>query len=136
MIQQLSITDLVAGVIGVLKRNTAYEVFDHYPKDQALPFINVEMIGIEPVPSKTMWKDKIQIYIHGWADGRDSSQPIFDMADAIREAMTVAVPLPSGYDLLMQKPEGLQRILPQADGSNHLIIGYSITVTYGFKMKI
>lgn len=136
MLQQLSITDLMAGVLGVLRHNTKYDVYDTYPTDTHLPFIHAEMVGMEPVPSKTMWKDQIQIYIHGWADGLESSQPIFDMADAIREAMTYAVPLPDGFTLLGQQPQGLQRIVRQEDDSNHLIIGYSLTITYGFKYKI
>lgn len=137
MIEQLALSDLLLGVLSVLKQSiTDVPILDYVPKNQAIPFVNVEVVGVEPVPSKTLWKDKYIIYIHGWADGTESSVPIFEIADKIREAMTVAVKLPEGYDLLMQRPEGVQRILQDEDNVRHVVIGYSLTVTYGFKIKI
>lgn len=137
MIEQLALSDLLLGVLSVLKQSiTDVPILDYVPKNQAIPFVNVEVVGVEPVPSKTLWKDKYIIYIHGWADGSESSVPIFEIADKIREAMTVAVKLPKGYDLLMQRPEGVQRILQDEDNVRHVVIGYSLTVTYGFKIKI
>ncbi|MGM0239868.1 tail completion protein gp17 [Enterococcus sp. AZ103] len=137
MLEQLSLSDLLVGVIDVLKKNIKdIQILDHVPKNQKLPFVSVELIGVEPIPSKTMWKDKYQIYIHGWADGSKGSLPIFDLADKIREAMTVEVQLPDGFELLIQKPEGAQRILEDESKTRHAVLGYSLTVTYGFKFKI
>lgn len=137
MIQQLSFVDVLAGVIDLLEKNiNDIPVFDHFEKNQNRPFIHAEIVGLDPVPSKTMWKDKFQIYIHGWADGKQSSQPIFDVVDKIRSAMTEEIQLPEGYDLLLQKPEGTQRILDDEDKTKHAVMGYSLTITYGFKYKI
>lgn len=137
MFEVISFTDVLAAVLNVLRANVKnVPVFDHYPKNQELPFIHAEIVGVEEIPSKTMKKDRFQIYIHGWADGSRSSQPIFDVADKIREAMTVPVSLPDGYDLLMQTPAGTQQILQDEDGSRHAIVGYQLTITSGFKMKI
>ncbi|MEI5991442.1 hypothetical protein A5881_002977 [Enterococcus termitis] len=137
MIEQLALSDLLSGVLGVLRQTIKdVPILDYVPKDQDIPFVNVEVVGVEPVPSKTMWKDKYIIYIHGWADGSESSVPIFDIADKIREAMTVEVALPEGYDLLLQRPEGVQRILQDEADVRHVVVGYALTVTYGFKMKI
>lgn len=137
MIEQLALSDLLMGVLGVLRQSIDdMPILDYVPKNQAIPFVNVEVVGVEPVPSKTMWKDKYVVYIHGWADGSDGSVPIFELADKIREAMTIGIKLPEGYDLLLQKPEGIQRILEDDDNVRHVVIGYAITITYGFKMKI
>lgn len=137
MFEVISFTDVLAGVLNVLRQNISdVPVFDHYPKDQDLPFIHAEIISVEEVPSKTMKKDRFYIYIHGWADGSKSSQPIFDVADKIRSAMTVPVQLPEGYDLLMQTPSGVQQILENEDESRHAIVGYALTITSGYKMKI
>ncbi|WP_430597307.1 DUF5072 family protein [Enterococcus sp. AZ177] len=137
MIEQLALSDLLSGVLDLLRQTIKdLPILDYVPKNQGIPFVNVEVVGVEPVPSKTMWKDKYIIYIHGWADGSESSVPVFDLADKIREAMTVSVKLPEGYDLLLQRPEGVQRILQEEDDVRHVVIGYALTVTYGFKMKI
>lgn len=137
MIEQLALSDLLSGVLTVLRRSMKeLPILDYVPKNQDIPFVNVEVVGVEPVPSKTMWKDKYVVYIHGWADGSEGSLKTFDLADKIREAMTNAIHLPDGYELLFQKPEGIQRIIEDADDVRHVVLGYAITVTYGFKMKI
>jgi hypothetical protein len=138
MIEQLSLSDIILGVITTLRKNIDPEIpiLDYIPENQKLPFISVEMVGVESIPSKTMWKDRYQIYIHGWADGSQGSVPIFDLSDKIREAMTTKVNLPNQVDLLLQQPTGTQRILQDEEHVRHAVLGYALTVTYGFKMKI
>ena len=137
MYEQISFTDVLKGVLELLRSKVGdIPVLDIVPKNQTLPFINVDFLGVEEIPSKTMKKDKFEIYIHGWAEGEESSQPIYDLIDSIREAMTVAVELPEGYELLIQKPTGIQRILQNEDDSRHAVLGYSLVITSGYKMKI
>ncbi|MGY3766839.1 DUF5072 family protein [Vagococcus vulneris] len=135
MIKKLSFVDVLAGVLDVLRQHTDYDVYDHFPKDTELPFIHVEIVGQTTVPSKTMWKEDYQLFIHGWAEGSESSVPIFDLIQSIEEAMTVEVSLPEGYELLIQRPLGVQQILKDEDDVRHTIIGYSLQILYGYKTK-
>lgn len=136
MIQKLSFVTVLAAVIKKVQDNTGLSCYDNVPVDAPLPFYYAEIVGQVPDPSKTMWKERYQIYIHVWADGSNGSVAVFEAIQKLEEAMTEAIELPEGYELIMQTPTGVQRIIDEADGSKHAIMGYDFTIFYGYKMKI
>lgn len=58
------------------------------------------------------------------------------MIQKLEEALTERIRIPEPFDLLMQTPTGVQRILIEEDGTKHAIMGYDIVICYGFKVKI
>jgi hypothetical protein len=136
MIQKLSFTTVLAAVIKKVQDNTGLRCYDSVPLNAPMPFYHAEMVGQVPDPSKTMWKEKYQIFIHVFVDGTSGSVKIFDAIKKLEEAMTEAIELPADYDLIMQTPTGVQQIFDEPDGSKHAIMGYDFTIFYGYKMKI
>lgn len=136
MIEKLSFTTVLASVIKTVQDGTQLHCYDSVPKDIPYPYYSAEIIGQIPDPSKTMWKERYQIVIHAFADGSNGSVALFGIIDKLAEAMTMAIELPAGYELIMQTPTGVQQIYDEADGSKHAIMGYDFTIFYGFKTKI
>jgi len=136
MMQKLSFTTVLAAAIKKVEEKTGLRCYDKIPTDAPMPFYRAEMVGQIPEPSKTMWKETYQIFFHVFADGRNGSVPVFDAIQKLEEALTEAIELPEGYELIMQTPTGLQRIFDEEDGAKHAIIGYNFTVFYGYKIKI
>lgn len=135
MIQKLSFTTVLAAVINLVEKNTGLRCYDAVPKDIPYPYYHAEMVGQVPEPSKTMWKERYQIFIHVFADGTNGSVAVFNAIQKLEEAMTEAIELPGGYELITQTPQGVQQILNEVDGSKHAILGYDFTIFYGYKIK-
>ncbi|EAC8477289.1 DUF5072 domain-containing protein [Listeria monocytogenes] len=136
MLKKLSFIDLIAAVQKLVKDNAGIDVADAVPRSIKPPYAFIEAIGQEPVKSKTMYKDRYDFVIHCFEQGSESSVPVFEKIKAIQEALTVAIEVPEGYNVLDQSEAGLQRIQDEADGIKHAILSFSIQITSGFKMKI
>jgi hypothetical protein len=137
MLQQLSVVEVVGGVMDVLKKNIPdVPVKDSMPKDSITPMINVSFGGIEPADTKTMFRTKYQILLYGFADGSHGSVAIFNLIQQIQEAMTDEPALPDGCELIGSFPKGVAAIQDQSDGSKMCVLTYELTISYGFKFKI
>lgn len=136
MYEQLNFTQLLAAVIKVIEDGTGLRCYDAVPNDQAYPYYHAEMISHEPVPGKTMLRERYTIYVHAFAEGKNGSVAIFNLINKALEALSVEIELPEDYEVTLQVPSGVQRILDEVDGSKHAVMGYDITVFYGYKMKI
>lgn len=135
MKSKLSFVDVLANCIRLVENKTGKRCYDHIPLNAPLPHYSAEIVGQEPVPSKTMWKESFDVYIHSFAQG-PSSMGIFDAIQEVEEAFTIKLPLPDGYQVLMQQPMGLQApIMNNEDGAKHAVTGYKITILYGYKTK-
>ncbi|WP_419955938.1 DUF5072 family protein [Neobacillus niacini] len=136
MIKKLSFTTVLSAVIKKVQDNTGLRCYDSVPLNAPMPFYHAEMVGQIPDPSKTLLKERYQIFIHVFADGTDGSMKIFDAIQKLEEAMSEVIELAEEYEVIMQTPTGVQQIMDEADGSKHAIIGYDFTIFYGYKMKI
>lgn len=136
MLQKLSFVEVLSSVQKKVEENTRVRCYDSIPKNAVVPYYFVEIVGQAPEPSKTMWKEKYQIFIHAFADGSSGSIPIFDLIQKLEEALTERIRIPEQFDLLMQTPTGVQRIIREEDETKHAVMGYDIVVCYGFKTKI
>ncbi|OLS39139.1 DUF5072 family protein [Bacillus sp. MRMR6] len=136
MIKKLSFTTVLAAVIKKVQDNTGLRCYDSVPSNAPMPFYYAEIVGQVPDPSKTMWKERYQIFIHVFADGQNGSVPIFDAIQKLEEALSEEIELPEEYEVIMQTPTGVQQIMDEADGTKHAIMGYDFTIFYGYKMKI
>ncbi len=136
MMQKLSFTKVIAAVIKLVEKNTEERCYDIIPDGAALPHYHPEIIQQLPINTKTMFKERYQVVIHAWAMCEKSSAPIYSLVEKLEEAMTEAIELPDGYELISQDAKGLQRIVQDEDGSKHAVMNYEFDIAYGFKMKI
>ena len=136
MMKKLSFVTLLAAVIQKVEENTGLRCYDAVPKDTAPPYYQAVFAGQLPEPNKTMLKERYQIHIHAVADGTNGSVAIFDLIQKVDEAMTEHIELPEDYELIMQTPTGAQPPYLDEDGTMRSIIGYDLTIFYGYKMKI
>ena len=67
---KLSFTTVLAAVIQKVEQNTGLRCYDSIPKDAKMPFYHAEMVGSIPEKSKTMQKDRYQVFIHVFADAQ------------------------------------------------------------------
>lgn len=135
MTQKLSFIDVLASVISQIEALTAKRCFDDIPINAPVPHYHAEIVNQEPVPSKTMWKEMYEVFIHCFAPG-GSNVPVYGLIRDLEEAMTIRLSLPEGYQALLQHPMGLQYIATEEDGTKHAVMGYRVTVLYGYKRKI
>jgi hypothetical protein len=83
------------------------------PKDIPYPYYSAEIIGQIPDPSKTMWKNAIKLSFMRLLMVQ-MAQLLYSNIDKLAEAMTMAIELPAGYELIMQTPTGVQQIYDEA----------------------
>lgn len=134
--EQLNFVTVMAAIITLLETETGHRCYDSIPKNAPLPHYWPEFFSQEPLPSKTFLRDRFTLYLHAFAAG-GSSVPIFDLINKAATALAKQqIVLPDGYDVLLQSPFGVQRILEDDDESKHAVMGYRIDITYGMKCKI
>lgn len=136
MIQKLSFTTVLSSIIKKVEENTGLRCYDSIPADAPVPFYYAEIVGQLPDPSKTMLKERYQVFIHVFADGSNGSVPVFDGIQKLEEAMSEEIELPEDYEVVMQVPNGVQRIMDEEDKKKHAVMGYDFVIFYGYKMKI
>ena len=135
MMQKLSFTDLLQGTIGLIEHHTAIPCYDVIPMNEPVPYYHAQIIGQRPIPHKLQWREEYDIAIHCFADS-SSSVHVYELIHKLEEAMNYRIPIPEGYQILMQVPEGLLNDTVDEDGTRHAILGFKITVMYGYKTKI
>lgn len=136
MIQKLSFTTVLSSIIKKVEGKTGLRCYDSIPADAPVPFYFAEIVGQLPDPSKTMLKERYQVFIHVFADGSNGSVPVFNGIQKLEEALSEEIELPEEYEVVMQIPNGLQRIIDEPDGTKHAVMGYDFVIFYGYKMKI
>lgn len=136
MIKKLSFTTVLSAVMKKVEDNTGLRCYDAVPDNTPYPYYQAVFTGQIPEPSKTMLKERYQVHINAFADGSNGSVAIFDLIQKADEAMTEEIDLPEGYELIMQTPTGVIPPYDEADGSKHAIVGYDLTIFYGYKMKV
>lgn len=136
MIQKLSFTTVLSSIIKKVEERTGLRCYDSIPADAPVPFYFAEIVGQLPDPSKTMLKERYQVFIHVFADGSNGSVPVFEGIQKLEESLSEEIELPEEYEIVMQIPNGLQRIIDEPDGIKHAVMGYDFVIFYGYKMKI
>jgi hypothetical protein len=136
VIQKLSFTTVLSSIIKKVEEKTGLRCYDSIPADAPVPFYFAEIVGQLPDPSKTMLKERYQVFIHVFADGTNGSIPVFNGIQKLEESLSEEIELPEEYEVVMQMPNGLQRIIDETDGTKHAVMGYDFVIFYGYKMKI
>lgn len=136
MYKQLGLVDLIHGIQAKVEEKTGVKCYDAVPRNAPSPFYFAEVIGKRPAHTKTMYRDVYTVWIHAVAQPGDSSVQIYEMIQQLEEAMTEDVPLPEGFELILQTSNGVQTIKTDETNEKHAVLSFEFTVCYGFKCKI
>ncbi len=136
MYKQLGLVDLIHGIQAKVEEKTGVKCYDAVPRNAPSPFYFAEVIGKRPAHTKTMYRDVYTVWIHAVAQPGDSSVQIYEMIQQLEEALTEDVPLPEGFELILQTSNGVQTIKTDETNEKHAVLSFEFTVCYGFKCKI
>lgn len=135
MLKKLETKKLHKALKEHIESKTGNTCYDEVPERAASPFYYAELIGKEEDNTKTMWREKFTFSIHAITAPDKGSVNIYNMIDALEEAMTEDIILPDNYWLVLQTNEGLQTLKKDETQEKHAVLIYSFTVCYGFKTK-
>lgn len=135
MYKQLNLTDLLAAIKERIEADTDLTVFDHVPINEPSPLVYIEIVGVSPSDTKTMYCKLYEVYVHVIAEESISSIPINHHIEHVQEAMTEDIVLPQGLTLVYASDEGIQTIKDDESGEKHAVLSYSFKISYGFKAK-
>lgn len=135
MLRQLNLTDLLAGIKQRIEEGTQLTAYDHVPENEPSPLVFIEMVQSEPADTKTMFCKLYTVYLHVIAEPSPSSVPVNNYIQAVQEAMTEDIELPSCVHLVWARDDGVQTIKDDETGEKHAVLAYSFKIAYGFKTK-
>lgn len=137
MHKQIGLVELIFAIQKKIEDKTGLRCYDAIPRNTPSPFYFAEIIGKVPAPSKTMYKDKFQVWIHAIAspEKNGSSTGVYDLIQKLEEALTEDIEIPEEYELVAQLNNGIQTIKEDETKEKHAVLLYEFTVCYGFKCK-
>ena len=133
--QKLSPMALIAAMQTQIEKETGLKCYDHVELNTKSPFYYAEIIRILPVNTKTMFRDNYTIQIHCIAEVSPSSIGVYNMIQALQEAMSTDITLPDPFELVLQTDGGVQTIKEDETGEKHAVVNYDFMVCYGFRCK-
>lgn len=136
MLNKLGLVDLIAAIQKKVEENTGMRCYDEIPKNAPSPLYFVEVVGIRPENTKTMWCEVYTVVIHAIAKPNNSNVEIYEMIQKLQEALTEYIRLPESVELLIQTNQGLQSLTQDETKEKHAVLAYDFKVSYGFKCKI
>lgn len=137
MIRRLSITELIAAVISRIETATGRRCYDAVPENAESPFHIVELVGMQPNNTKTLYIDRFTLWIHSISSPQKnlSSVEVYGLIRDIEEAMTESLDLPEAFESFSQEYGGIQTIQTEETKEKHAIQIYDINVIYGMRVK-
>lgn len=136
MLRKVGFAEIAAALLQNLRKNTSYSCYDAVPENAPSPLLYAEVVGKRDTSSKTMFKESFTIHIHAIAAPSDARTEIYQMIQAVEEAMTEDLVLPEYVQNVLQTETGVQSFQKDETNEWHAVIGYEIMVCYGYKMKI
>lgn len=130
MFKKLSLVDLTAAVIQLLKKNTDIKTFDFVPENEPSPFAYVEAAGKENCDTKTMFCDLYKVNIHVISEQINGNTSIYKLINQIEEALTEDIILPEGFTLVYQLSQGIESIYEETTKEKHAVMPVNFKVAY------
>lgn len=136
MYKRLSIAEFLGCLIDAIEERTGTKCYD-VPDNKPSPLYSVEVIKTEPQNTKTAYVDMYEVYVHCIAKAvkPHSSTPVLALVQALEEAMTLDIALPSPFLLYRQEYSGLQTIKKDESGEGHAVLTYRFYICYGYRVK-
>lgn len=134
--QKLSPTALLSAVQKKVQSLTGLKCYDMVPVNAESPFYFAELVRIQPVNTKTMYRDNFTVWIHCIAAESGSSVGVYQLIEQLEEALTEDISLPEPFSLVMQTDNGTQTIKTDESGEKHAVVTFEFMVCYGLKCKL
>lgn len=136
MLRKLSFAEIAAGILQTLRTNTRYDCYDAVPQDSPSPLLFAEVVGKRDASSKTMYKEIFTVQVHAIASPGNARTEIYQMINAVEEALTESISTPEAVTLVLQTETGVQSFQQDETTEWHAVLAYEIMVSYGMKCKI
>lgn len=133
--QKLSPISLVSAIQKRIENGTNIRCLDHVGLNEKSPFYYAEIVRILPANTKTMFRDNYTVQINCIAEVSPSSIGVYNMIQALQEAMSTDITLPDPFELVLQTDGGVQTIKEDETGEKHAVVNYDFMVCYGFRCK-
>ena len=133
--QKLSPISLVSAIQKRIENGTNIRCLDHVGLNEKSPFYYAEIVRILPANTKTMFRDNYTVQIHCIAEVSPSSIGVYNMIQALQEAMSIDITLPDTFELVLQTDGGVQTIKEDETGEKHAVVNYYFMICYGFRCK-
>lgn len=135
MHRQISLTDILRGVIDRVESETGLRCYDAPPKNAAVPFYTVQLTAKRPENTKTMYCEVFTLWIHCFAKKGGASVEVNNLIQRCEEAMTEDIAVPAPFSLVWQREAGLQSLTVEETGGRHAVLAYELKICYGFITK-
>lgn len=136
ILRKLSFVEIASGVLQTLRTHTPYDCYDAVPQDAPSPLLFAEVVGKRDASSKTMYKEIFTVQIHAIASPGNARTEIYQMINAVEEALTEPISTPEAVTLVLQTETGVQSFQQDETTEWHAVLAYEIMVSYGMKCKI
>lgn len=135
MIKKLSPLDLHVAIKRKIEENTSLRCVDDIGLNEPSPFAYLDIIGMTPRNTKTMFIDEWNIHVHVLSAASDSSIEHYANLTAVQEAFTEELELPEPYNVFGDPQAGLIRNFKEETGERHAVWSFIFKISYGFKIK-
>lgn len=133
--QKLSPISLISAIQKRIENGTNIRCLDHVELNEKSPFYYAEIVRILPANTKTMFRDNYTVQIHCIAEESPSSVGVYNLIQALQEAMSTDITLPDPFELVLQTDGGVQTIKEDETGEKHAVVNYDFMICYGFRCK-
>ena len=136
MFKKLSPEIFLGYLIDHIREKTSIACYDS-PENKQSPLYSVELTGIEPANTKTMYIDVYNVNIHSITAPIEphSFSNTLKMVGLLNEALTDDLVLPDPFYVYDQSDNGLQVLKKDESNEGHAVESYSFKVCYGLRCK-
>lgn len=136
MLRRLSIAEFWGLLLDHISNRTKIPVFTS-PAEHKSPFYYLELLGTDPVDTKTQYIDRFKFSIHAISKPLQpfSFEPVLDLVQEIQEVMTDDVQIGPPFWLVNQVADGVQTVKEDPSHEGHAVLDYHFDISYGFKVK-
>lgn len=136
MLRRLSIAEFWGLLLDHITSHTEIPVYTA-PYERKSPFYYLELLGTEPVDTKTQYIDRFKFSIHAISQPTKpfSFEPVLNMVQEIEEIMTDDMKIGRPFWLVNQSFDGVQAVKKDETEEGHAVLDYHFDISYGFKVK-
>lgn len=136
MLRRLSIAEFWGLLLDHVQGLTEIPVYTS-PYERKSPFYYLELLGSDPVDTKTQYIDRFKFAIHAISRPTRpfSFAPVLEMVQEIEEVMTEPMQLARPFWLVDYSFDGVRSVQKDETDEGHAVLDYHFDVSYGFKIK-
>lgn len=136
MLKKLSVLDMHVALKNRIEAATDLKCIDDIKVNEPSPFTYLDIVGMVPKNTKTMYVDEFTIHVHIISAAASSSIPHYENIQAVQEAFTEEIKLPEPFNVFGDPASGLISNYKEPEtGERHAVLGFVFKISYGFRIK-